>query len=73
MEAAVNYQQSFRIDDLLTRKVPDQQPDHFSTTLASPPLPGAIEENGAIREPLAYSSMQQQHGENKVYNYGGIM
>lgn len=24
-----SFQQSFRIDDLLTRKVDDQQPDHF--------------------------------------------
>ena len=30
-----SYQQSFRIDDLLTRKAVEQQPDHFGT-LSSP-------------------------------------
>jgi len=29
-----SYQQSFRIDDLLTRKVNDQQPDHFGRLLS---------------------------------------
>lgn len=39
------YQQSFRIDDLLTRKASEQQPGHFcpapllnNNTLQSPPL-----------------------------------
>lgn len=59
------YQQSFRIDDLLTaRKVVDQQPDHFSTTLSSP-LGGTIEENGAIAGAIGFRAVQ--HGDSKVY------
>ena len=32
------YQQSFRIDDLLTRKASEQQPGHFCPPLHPPPL-----------------------------------
>ncbi len=34
------YQQSFRIDDLLTRKTSEQQPGHFCPSLHPPP-PGS--------------------------------
>lgn len=43
-----SYQQSFRIDDLLTRKAIDPQPDHFPPpNLPSPPPSSGRIEDGA--------------------------
>ena len=46
-----SYQQSFRIDDLLTRRVNDQQPDHFGK-LPSP-------ETGSQEPTSSGNSIQQ--------------
>lgn len=59
------YQQSFRIDDLLTRKVIEQQPDHYShlsshhTPLLPPPSGHST--NGA-RLDKSSSSMSDFNG-----------
>lgn len=61
------YQQSFRIDDLLTRKASEQQPGHFcppplhsSNTLQSPPLGQAAVVGGASKMEKALGSIPCQ-------------